>query len=241
MMTTQFVEYAAILGTLVFMEGVLAADNALVLAVLVSRLPNKDQQKKALLYGIVGAFVFRGISVLAAKWLISIWYFKAGGALYLMYITAHYFLSGGHKEDHTKGPTADDREGKGVARFWPTVVLVELTDIAFSVDQIVAAISLSDELWLIYTGGMMGVVAMRYAAGVFLRVIDKHPRLAYTGHILPAWIGVKLAVKTLADAPFDWPISMPPWLFWPVLVGIVVWGLISGRAPQNEKDNAETA
>lgn len=233
-MVLGLVEYAAIIGTLVLMEGLLAADNALVLAVLVSRLPAREEQRKALLYGIVGAFVFRGIAVVAATWLIRLWYFKAGGALYLIYITAHYFLSGGHRESSGSADNAAAGKGSGsgarTARFWPTVVMVELTDIAFSVDQIVAAVSLSDELWVVYTGGMLGIIAMRFAAGGFLVLIEKRPKLAYTGHILPAWIGVKLAAKTLEHAPFNLPVHLPPWLFWSVMAAIVGWGLLRKSA-----------
>ena len=233
-MLVNIVEYSAILGTLVFMEGILAADNALVLAVLVSRLPDRAEQKKALLYGIVGAFVFRAIAVIAATWLIRLWYFKAAGALYLLWITAHYFISGAHKDDMARasGDPAKQNEGSlsgKVARFWPVVIMVELTDIAFSVDQIVAAVSLSDELWVVYTGGMLGIIAMRFAAGGFLVVIEKRPMLAYTGHILPAWIGVKLAFKTLEAQPFNLPIHLPGWIFWSVMAGIVAWGVLARR------------
>ena len=234
-MLPQLAEYAAIIGTLVLMEGLLAADNALVLAVLVSRLPKRSQQRKALLYGIVGAFVFRGLSLVAVTWLIAMWEFKALGALYLFYITIHYFWSGAYKADqaaaHATDPAAPVALGKAPT-FWPTVIMVELTDIAFSVDQIVAAVALSNELWLVYTGGMLGIIAMRFAAGGFLVLIEKHPKLAYTGHLLPAWIGLKLAIKTLGHEPFNLPVHMPPWLFWSVMAALVAWGLLSTQKPR---------
>ncbi len=244
-MLANIVEYSAILGTLVFMEGILAADNALVLAVLVSRLPDRAEQKKALLYGIVGAFVFRAIAVIAATWLIRLWYFKAAGALYLLWITAHYFISGAHKDDMARASGDPAKQNGGslsgkVARFWPVVIMVELTDIAFSVDQIVAAVSLSDELWVVYTGGMLGIIAMRFAAGGFLVIIEKRPILAYTGHILPAWIGVKLAFKTLEAQPFNLPIHLPGWIFWSVMAGIVAWGVLARRVP-DEPETPEIA
>jgi YkoY family integral membrane protein len=247
-MYVMLVEYAAILGTLILMEGILAADNALVLAVLVSRLPDRTEQRKALLYGIVGAFFFRAVAVVAATWLIKLWYFKAGGALYLLWITAHYFISGAHKQDMAAA-SADPSEiaaaksatGK-VAKFWPIVVMVELTDIAFSVDQIVAAVSLSDEMWVVYTGGMLGIIAMRFAAGGFLVLIEKRPMLAYTGHILPAWIGVKLAFKTLEAAPFNLPIHLSGWIFWSVMAALVAWGLLRKPARfANKDENNDTA
>jgi len=223
---------AHVIGTLVLMEGLLSADNALVLAILVSRLPEREQQRKALLYGIVGAFAFRGIAVVAATWLIRLWYFKAGGAAYLMYITVHYFSSGAYRADIAEAngtAPGSSRKGERVAAFWPTVVMVELTDVAFSVDQIVAAVALSDKLWVVYTGGVLGIIAMRFAAGGFLGLIERRPMLRYTGHLLPAWIGIKLAVKTLDREPFNVPVPMPTWLFWTVMVGLVVWGVFGKR------------
>jgi YkoY family integral membrane protein len=243
-MLPQLLEYAAIIGTLVLMEGLLAADNALVLAVLVSRLPNKHERKRALLYGIVGAFVFRALSLFAVYWLINMWQFKALGAAYLIYITAHYFWSGAYKEQQHVPVTSaegagESKQNSGAWRryntqFWLTVLMVELTDLAFSVDQIVAAVGLSSDLWVVYAGGMMGIIAMRFAAGGFLVLIERRPKLAYTGHILPAWIGIKLAIRTLETQPFSYPVHMPGWLFWCGMAGLVAWGLLSKASEQGE-------
>ncbi len=244
-MVAHILEYSAIIGTLVLMEGLLAADNALVLAVLVSRLPERREQKKALLYGIIGAFVFRALSLLSAYWLIHMWEFKALGAAYLIFMTVRYFWSGEYRADRhaaalalPEGVEAEAGEeqpagtgGRFSPRFWPTVIMVELTDLAFSVDQIVAAVGLSSRLAVVYTGGMLGIIAMRFAAGGFLLLIERRPRLAYTGHILPAWIGIKLAVETLGHAPFNRDVHMPGWVFWSGMAILVAWGLLSHRGP----------
>jgi len=240
-MVAYILEYSAIIGTLVLMEGLLAADNALVLAVLVSRLPDRNERKKALLYGIIGAFVFRALSLVSAYWLIRMWEFKALGAAYLIFMTARYFWSGEYRTDRHAEPRPfpaakeTEREGGEPAgararfsrRFWPTVAMVELTDLAFSVDQIVAAVGLSSHLAVVYTGGMIGIIAMRFAAGGFLLLIERHPKLAYTGHILPAWIGLKLAMETLSNHPFDWHVKMPAWVYWSGMAALVAWGLLS--------------
>ena len=128
------------IGTLVGLEGLLSADNALVLAILVRHLPT-DQRKKALRYGIWGAFIFRLIALLLVSWLIHAWYFKALGAGYLLFISFKHFWN---------LKTSTSIEGKGYQNmsFWRTVVTVELTDIAFSIDSILAAVALSNKLWI---------------------------------------------------------------------------------------------
>src|SRR5439155_10457743 len=79
---------------LVFLEGLLSADNALVLAMMVRHLP-KDEQKRALRYGIWAAFVFRAIAVGMAKALLAFWFLKVLGGVYLLYLAIAHFAGGG--------------------------------------------------------------------------------------------------------------------------------------------------
>src|SRR4051794_16810464 len=121
--------------TLVFLEGLLSADNALVLAVMVRHLP-PEQRKRALKYGMGGAFVFRAIAIGLSSVLLDYWYFKVIGGLYLLYLSISHFLSGG---DDPHQPSKA-RFGRG---FLATVIAVELADIAFSIDSIVAAVAMA--------------------------------------------------------------------------------------------------
>src|SRR5215203_1647695 len=172
--------------TLVFLEGLLSADNALVLAVMVRHLP-KAQQKKALRYGIWGAFLFRFIAVVLATTILDYWQFEVAGGIYLLYLAVSHLVVGEHEPD----PQARVRAGRG---FWGTVIGVELADIAFSIDSILAAVALADEMprdlhertvlffsikdWVIYLGGVLGIIAMRYVAGYFLNLLDRFKGLA---------------------------------------------------------------
>ncbi len=172
--------------TLVVLEGLLSADNALVLAIMVKHLPKK-QQKKALLYGIWGAFAFRLIAVVIGTRLIKIWWLKILGGLYLIWLVIRHFK-----------PKSADRtnahEGKG---FWSTVLAVELMDIAFSLDSILAALGVSEKIWVVYTGGIMGIITMRFVAGLFITLIEKLPELETTAYALIAIIGVKMIAGAL--------------------------------------------
>lgn len=174
----------ATIGTLILLEGLLSADNALVLAVLVRHLPT-HQRKKALHYGIWGALIFRGLCIVVATWLVKAWFFKVFGALYLFAIALNHLLRG-------DGAHAHEAKVASHATFWRTVCMVELTDLAFSVDSILAAVAMSDKMWVIYLGGIAGIIAMRFVAGTFLGLLDRFPGLATGAYVLVLWIGIKL-------------------------------------------------
>src|SRR5687768_18432889 len=120
------------IGLLVLLEGLLSADNALVLAILVLGLP-RHQQQKALRYGIAGAFAFRILATLLAVQLIAFGWVKLVGALYLLYLTFQHFFGHSTAERRSIAPA---RPAFGLTAFWATVVKVELTDIVFAIDSI---------------------------------------------------------------------------------------------------------
>lgn len=194
-----------IIGSLILLEGLLSADNALVLAVMVRHLP-KEQQKKALFYGILGAYIFRFLAIGLGTFLIKFTLVKVLGALYLFYI-AYKGLFKGHPEEE-----GEEKTNKGTS-FWKTVLLVELMDIAFSIDSVVAAFGLSDKVWVLFLGGILGVLMMRGVAQVFLKLIAKFPELEQTAFILIALI----AGKMLAGA-FGY--EMPHVIFFTILIAV---------------------
>ena len=108
------------IGLLVALEGLLSADNAMVLAVLVLGLP-KSQQRQALRYGILGAFVFRGLATLLAVYLIQLGWVKLAGAAYLLYLSIHHFVQAGGEEARRTPPKATAMFG--LSAFWTTVMI----------------------------------------------------------------------------------------------------------------------
>ncbi|MCA1039919.1 TerC family protein [Bacillus infantis] len=183
-----------LIGTLVILEGLLSADNALVLAVMVKHLP-PEKRKKALFYGLLGAYAFRFIAIGIGVFLIKLWWVKILGAGYLAWLSIKYFI------DKKKG-LGDDEELEGMNQggllirlfgtFWGTVAAVELMDIAFSVDSVLAAFGVSQEIWVLLLGGMLGVLMMRGVAGVFLKLIDKVPELETSAYVLILIIALKM-------------------------------------------------
>ncbi|REK74736.1 TerC family protein [Paenibacillus paeoniae] len=206
-------EYGWVLLVLIALEGLLAADNALVLAIMVKHLPDQER-KKALFYGLAGAFVFRLASLFVISFLVDVWQVQAIGALYLLFIALNHIF---RKVIVKKGEeSADKKEGKGRKKsgFWMTVFKVEIADIAFAVDSILAAVALAVALpttnlpkiggmdgghfIVIFLGGFIGLLIMRFAATLFVKLLESRPGLEIAAFCIVGWVGVKLAVHTLA-------------------------------------------
>jgi YkoY family integral membrane protein len=240
----------AVVALLVVLEGMLSIDNALVLGLLAKRLP-RHEQSKALWYGLAGAFVFRFTAVLLASLLLRWTFAKFLGGAYLVYIAAKHLWfepkeekpplaldaqgrpvleeqsdarrASARIEEHPPAVlTPEMRAQLGLARFWPTVCVIELTDIAFAVDSILAAIAMvgsppkgtppdawHPKLWVIVLGGVLGLMLMRVAARLFIQLLERFPRFEVSAYLLVIVIGLKL----LADWGFnsDWSFDQPPW------------------------------
>lgn len=235
-------EYGWVLIVLVGLEGILAADNAVVMAVMVKHLPH-DQQKKALFYGLFGAFIFRFATLFMISLLADVWQVQALGAVYLLFISSNHLIRnyGGKKEK-------DKQIKTGRSSFWMTVLKVELADIAFAIDSMLAAVALAVTLtpsgWfriggidggqfmIMFLGGIIGLVIMRFAANWFVKLLKERPTLETAAFLIVGWVGVKLAVFTLAHPEigvldrhfpesFIWKL-----IFWIVLISIAVGGYV---------------
>jgi YkoY family integral membrane protein len=224
---------------LVALEGLLSADNAMVLAVLVLGLP-KSEQRKALRYGIIGAFVFRVAAILLAVYLIQIAWVMLVGAAYLLWLPYHHFFS--HGDGETRRTAKKARPWLGMSAFWATVVKVELTDIVFAIDSILVAVAMSNKTWVIITGGILGVIAMRLVIGQLLVLVNRYPALVDGAFIIIAWVGIKLLLEYLHTAGFV-HFEMPKWISLGLVVVIFViafiWAKIEG--PKEPPPMAEKA
>lgn len=181
---------------LILLEGLLSCDNAVVLALLVKDLP-PEQRGRALRYGIIGAYVFRIAALMLATWIMSKWYLKVAGGVYLLWMGISHLLS--KHADKPAEITVVKKRWFGMSAFWSTVLAVELTDIVFSVDSIAAAVALSDKLWVLILGGILGILAMRFAAQGFVSLLERFPRLEGAAFAAVAFIGLKLLAEFPAD------------------------------------------
>lgn len=184
----------ALLLNIFLLESLLSIDNAAVLALMVKDLPKK-QRPKALKYGIFGAFAFRGLSLFIASWLVQILWLKIIGGAYLLYLTYGHFTSA--KDTIEEGVDKEKSKiylaGKNrLGQFWTTVILVEVMDIAFSIDNIFAAVAITENITLILAGVFIGIIAMRFIAQWFTKLIVKFPTLEKSAFIVIGILGIKL-------------------------------------------------
>jgi YkoY family integral membrane protein len=179
------------IGLLIVLEGLLSADNALVMAIMVLGLP-RNQRTKALRYGLVGGFAFRIIANLLATYLIRVSGVKLAGGAYLLYLTYSHFTQRDGEHRHEPPPA---RPGFGLSAFWAAIIRVELVNLAFSVDSILVAVAMSPKLWVVMAGGILGIIAMRLVVGQLLALIQKDPALVDGSFIIIAWVAFKLLAE----------------------------------------------
>jgi YkoY family integral membrane protein len=221
------------IGVLVLLEGLLSADNALVLAVMVRHLP-KDQQKRVLWYGIWGAVLFRILALSLSQILLSLWYCKVVGGAYLLYLAISHFVR--HRAStHLEGGGPVSKPSGWLQGFWGTVTSITLTDIAFSIDSILAAVAMADgfparfgnggKLFIVFTGGVLGIITMRFVVRYFMILLERFPGLEEGAYYLVAWIGLKLTISGFHDGQFI-PVHIPERVFWVVLLLIAALSLV---------------
>jgi len=216
---------------LVALEGLLSADNALVIAVMVLGLPKKEH-KAALKYGLVGAFIFRFAATLLAVYLIRVGWVKVAGGLYLFYLAYAHFRSHSGQESSHAPPKATEWFGMGP--FWTTVVRVELVNLAFSIDSILVAVAMSPKLWVVLTGGILGIITMRLIVGRLIALIERYPALVHGAFIIIAWVGIKLIAEYLHTAGYT-HIAVPQWLSLGIIGVIFLVSFVYARRKEQQK------
>jgi YkoY family integral membrane protein len=209
-----------LLIVLVALEAVLSADNAIALAAIARGLENPQQQRRALNIGLIFAYVLRVALILTASWVIQFWQIEVLGALYLLWLVYNYYTSDTDSDSH--------HHGLRFASLWQAIPTIAVTDLAFSLDSVTTAIAISDRLWLVIVGGTIGVIALRFLAGLFIRWLQEYPNLEDAGYITVAIVGVRLLVKAL------FPAFVPPeWIMVLAIAAIFVWGFRARSQPNS--------
>ncbi len=207
--------WAIIIAQLFFLEGILSIDNAAVLGAMVMPLPIDrpipwpgwlrplgkridpvlgPQRQAALKVGLLGAYVGRGFMLLIANLLVrNPWIHLIGGA-YLIYLGIDALA---WPELDASASQNSLQPGKPNQGFWQAVLAVELADLAFSLDNVVAAVALSRHILVVMLGVGLGILTMRFAAGLFSRLIEREPILETAAYLLVLVIGLRLWAEQL--------------------------------------------
>ena len=220
------------------LEGLLSADNALVLAMLVLGLP-RHEQRKALRYGIVGAFAFRILATLLAVHLLQVGMGQADRRRLPAVSVLQAFLRQ-RRRRRAQGSEAGAPVARPVCAFWATVVKVELTDIVFAVDSILVAVAMSPKTWVIISGGVLGIITMRMVIGQLLVLVRRYPALVDGAFVIIAWVGVKLLIEYLnAEGWIHFEINK--WISFGLIVVIFVIAYVYARRQGPASDEPDEA
>ncbi len=222
------VEALPVIVSLIIIEGLLSVDNALAIAAMASHLPGK-QKYLALKFGIIGAYLFRGLCLAFAAWIIENPWLKICGAAYLVYLMCNHFHD---TQSEKNGPKSPHRE-RG---FWGTIIAIEIMDLSLSVDNVVAAVAMSPKLWVVCTGVFIGILALRFVAGACIRLIEKYPILEHTAFLLIGYVGFILVYELLSDPHsglqiLPGPVHVSTWQKFIGIVIIVTFSLLYSRVP----------
>lgn len=177
---------------IVALEAILSVDNAMVLAVMVRPLP-PELRRKALMYGIIGAYVLRGLALLFATVIINVWWIQLLGGLYLIYLAYKFFFTK-KKEGHAQTPQASLQEAAAKS-FWRIVVMVNIVDLAFAIDSVLVVVAFSKNFWVVFAGVAIGILVIRLAAGAMIVIMEKYPKLEAVAYAVVGWAGIKLTLE----------------------------------------------
>ncbi|MEB3828181.1 TerC family protein [Phormidium sp. CCY1219] len=215
-------EAGFLLLVLVALESVLSADNAIALASIAQGLSDRKVQRQALNIGLIAAFVLRMTLILTATWVIQFWQFELVGALYLLWLVFKYFTSDQGDDGEHHGPRFNS--------LWQAIPMIAMTDLAFSLDSVTTAIAVSEETWLVLTGATIGIITLRFMAGLFIRWLDEYVHLEDAGYLTVGFVGLRLLLRVI-----DPEIVPPEWLLISIVAVLFIWGF-SEHNPQRESN-----
>jgi YkoY family integral membrane protein len=197
-----------------FLEIILSVDNVIIITMLIARLPEK-LHKKAFLIGSVSAICLRAGAILSLSVLVQYHWVQGIAAAYLLYLSISHFCF--QRKSSLRSQTSS---------LWKTIILIELFDLVFALDSILAGMAfitsdqsgfLYSKLWIVYVGGVIGLLGIRYLSHLLSKVLRLFPRMESSAHVMIGWIGCKL-VYTLFPHPLWFEL-----VFWVVLV--IIFGI----------------
>lgn len=222
------VDTLLLLPVLIALEAILSADNAIALAAIAQGLESETLQRRALNFGLVVAFLLRMGLILTANWVLQFWQFEVFGAGYLLWLVYQHFSSTVDGNDHHK-------HGPRFASLWQAIPVIAMTDLAFSLDSVTTAIALSREIWVVLLGGAIGIITLRFMAGLFIRWLEEFEHLEDAGFVTVAVVGLRLLVRVINP---DW--VPPEWAMVGFITLVFAWGFserIAASVPASDSES----
>jgi len=213
----RWVELAPLLPVIISLELVLSADNAVALASITKNLNNIDLQKKALNIGILIALILRILVILTAQFFLNFWPFKLIGGLYLLWLSISKFNK--INQNKSNENINNENNSHSTMSLLNVILLLSITDLAFSIDSITAAVAISDQFLLVITGAIIGVIALRFTSGLFIKWLEIYVNLEKAGYIAVAIIGIKLIIQLIF-----YKFVIPEYLFFLLMLCLFFWG-----------------
>ena len=221
----RWVELAPLLPVIVSLELVLSADNAVALASITKNLNNIDLQRKALNIGIFIALLLRILVILTAQFFLNFWPVKLIGGIYLISLSISKFLS---LNNNGSDKNLNENSEKSNISLFKVILLLSVTDLAFSIDSITAAVAISDQFLLVITGAIIGVIALRFTSGLFIKWLEIYINLEKAGYIAVGLIGLKLIIQLVL-----FKLVIPEYLFFLVMLFLFIWGFSTKNSSIN--------
>lgn len=207
-----------VLPVLVALEAVLSADNAIALAALTQGLQDPELERRALNIGLVFAYVLRMSLILAASWVIGFWQFELAGALYLLWLVYQYFSSSEDEQGEHHGPRFQS--------LWQAIPVIAITDLAFSLDSVTTALAVAQDIKIILLGGTIGIITLRFMAGLFIRWLGEYTHLEDAGYVTVALVGIRLLMRVVNDS-----LVPPEWMMVAAIAILFAWGFSKRKDP----------
>ena len=208
-------EIFTLLPILISLELLLSADNAVALASLTKSLESSELRARALNIGITISLLFRIFLILLSNLLLKFIFIRIFAGLYLIYL----FFSNVLINPEVDNSESDKNIIHNKFKFLKVVALLSITDFAFSIDSITTAVAISDQYILIIFGALIGVLALRFTSGIFLKLLDKFSRLETAGYIAILIVGIKLLLNTLIKESI-----LPDYYFYILILFAFIWG-----------------
>ena len=212
----RWVELAPLLPVIVSLELVLSADNAVALASITKKLNNIELQTKALNVGIFIALLLRILVILTAQFFLNFWPAKLVGGLYLISLSISKFVS---IEDGESIKNDEIKNNHSTTSLLKIILLLSVTDLAFSIDSITAAVAISDQFLLVISGAIIGVIALRFTSGLFIHWLELFTNLEKAGYVAVGLIGIKLIIQVIFFG-----FNVPEYLFFLIMLFLFLWG-----------------